>query len=157
MRPIAALLFAKPLPALASAQSVEAEKDCLAPDHFAPLAKLAPGLVFAQIDTGSYLLAHTPHSVLAGAYHRNVTGDRLVIDALLAAPDAAYARVISSNARYLVYCRGTTPSPFAKASPHGLDAALALQNAPSWLRRIDLPGTAFDVYDIVPPLRLKSE
>ena len=44
---------------------------CVRMPNYAPLARLPVGLLIAdQLEWGPYLLAWTPHSVLAGPYHR---------------------------------------------------------------------------------------
>ena len=47
---------------------------CLKTANYAPLAQLPAGLVAADIDFGPFLLALTPHSVLAAPYHRLSAG-----------------------------------------------------------------------------------
>ena len=47
---------------------------CLKTASYAALAKLPPGLVVADVSYGPFLLALTPHSVLAAPYHRLSTG-----------------------------------------------------------------------------------
>jgi hypothetical protein len=66
---------------------------CLSPQALAPLATLPPGLVLAPIDSGSHIISDTKHSVIAAPYHRNSAGNRKVLEALLASPQAAEAKV----------------------------------------------------------------
>ena len=46
-----------------------ASKACTQTASYAPLAKLPPGIVATDVSYGPFLLALTPHSVLAGPYH----------------------------------------------------------------------------------------
>ena len=53
-----------------------ASKACIATASYAPLAQLPPGIVATDVSYGPFLLALTPHSVLAGPYHHLSTGYR---------------------------------------------------------------------------------
>src|ERR1041385_7734756 len=44
-------------------------KVCIQSASYAPLAQLPPGIIATDVSWGPYLLALTPHSVLAGPYH----------------------------------------------------------------------------------------
>ena len=122
---------------------------CREPASLAPLAALPPGLVFAPIDDGSHLLAHTPHSVLAAPYHRNQTGNKTVLDGFMAAPDAAQAIVRASGARYVALCPNEVQiSVMGGKSPDGLGSALVEGRTPGWLRPVPLAGTPFQVFEV---------
>ena len=60
---------------------------CLKTTSYAPLANLPKGLIAADIDFGPFLLALTPHSVLAAPYHRLSSGIVAAHEAFAAAPD----------------------------------------------------------------------
>ena len=60
---------------------------CLKTENYAPLARLPAGLVAADIDFGPFLLALTPHSVLAAPYHRLSKGIIAAHTAFVAPPD----------------------------------------------------------------------
>ena len=120
---------------------------CIAAPAYAPLAALPPGLVFAPLDPGSFLLAHTPHSVLAGAYHRDGAGILAVIRGFMAPSDEAHAMIEATGARYVLDCDGGTDLE-QRAAPNGLAAALAAGRVPSWLRPIPLTGTPFRAYAV---------
>ncbi len=59
---------------------------CLRTENYAPLARLPAGLVAADIDFGPFLLALTPHSVLAAPYHRLSKGIIMAHQAFVASP-----------------------------------------------------------------------
>ena len=120
---------------------------CIDASAYAPLAALPPGIAFAPIDPGSYLLAHTSLSALAGAYHRDVAGDVAVIRGFLAPPDQARALVEATGARYVLDCGGATALE-RRAAPNGLAASLAAGHVPSWLKPIPLSGTPFRAYAV---------
>jgi hypothetical protein len=122
---------------------------CRTAAAYQPLARLAPGLVFAPMDAGAHLLAHTPHSVLAAPYHRNNRGNRLVIDAWLASPEAAEPLVRGSGARWLMICPGEVQLDVtARRAPGGLAAQLLAGHAPGWLRPVQVHGTRFRVFNL---------
>ena len=60
---------------------------CLKTENYAPLANLPRGLIAADIAFGPFLLALTPHSVLAGPYHRLSAGIIAVHEVFSAPPD----------------------------------------------------------------------
>jgi putative flippase GtrA len=117
------------------------EAACLKPDVLAPLARLPAARVAAYLDFGPYVLAYTPHSVLAGPYHRDNHGNRLVIDAFLAKPADAETILRAAEAQIFLWCPGGTPRDFAKRAPDGLAAMLAKGAAPAWLERLNIAGT----------------
>ncbi|MBV8683254.1 MAG: hypothetical protein JO111_10295, partial [Caulobacteraceae bacterium] len=49
---------------------VQPSERCFAPAAYRQLASLPPGTVMSEIDTGSFILAFTPHSALIAPYHR---------------------------------------------------------------------------------------
>jgi hypothetical protein len=121
---------------------------CLTPAALAPLAGLPPGLVLAPIDAGAHLLAFTPHSVIGGPYHRNNHGNRLVFDALLAAPQDARRIVETSGATYVAICPDQVQARIiAQRAPQGFAADLLAGRIPAWLERIPL-DTPQQVYRI---------
>ena len=117
--------------------------DCDAPEAIRPLDRLAPARVFAPIDAGPYLLAHTGLSVVAGPYHRNTAGDAAVLTGFGAAPDAAEAIVRGTGARYVLVC-GAAP----RSGPDDLRATLEAGHAPPWLRPVPVEGTPFKAYTV---------
>ena len=124
-----------------------ADEACFSASAFAPLATLAPGVVFAPIDSGPFFLAHTGLSVLAGPYHRDNAGNRAVIEGFLAKPDAARAIVRATGALYLAVCGRQTGLESA-AAPEGLAAALRDGRVPDWLEPLALGPTPFRVYAV---------
>ena len=138
--PFAPLALALTLPADA-APSEHRTLACLTPQALAPVAALPPGLILAPIDAGAHLLAFTPHSVLGAPYHRNNDGNRLVLDAMLAAPDAAREMVARSGATYVAICAGEDQARvMAARAPDGLAAALLAGRIPDWLAPVSLPS-----------------
>ena len=138
--PFAPLALALILPADA-APNGHRTLACLTPQALAPLASQPRGLVLAPIDAGAHLLAFTPHSVLGAPYHRNNDGNRLVLDAMLAAPDAARGIVTRSGAAYVAICADEDQAQLMAArAPDGLAATLLAGRIPDWLASVSLPS-----------------
>ena len=133
-----------PLPGAAADADVPS---CLTPDALQPLGGLEPGLAFAPIDAGPFLLAHTGLSVLAAPYHRDNAGNHAVIAGFLAPPDEARSIVRATGARYLMTC-GDETGLERRAAPEGLAAALAADRVPDWLVPVSLGATPFRVYRV---------
>ena len=104
--------------------------------------------MFAPIDAGSHLLAHTGLSVLGAPYHRNVAGNLAVLDGFARPPDDARSAVVTRGVRYVALCPGSAQiSAMARAAPDGLAAALVAGRVPGWLRPVRLDGpTPYRVY-----------
>lgn len=151
VRPYAALLACSSLvwailPLPGAAADAEAPS-CLTPSALQPLAGLEPGLAFAPIDAGPFLLAHTGLSVLAAPYHRDNAGNHAVIAGFLAPPDEARTIVRATGARYLMTCEDEAGLE-RRAAPEGLAAALADDRVPDWLVPVPLGATPFRVYQV---------
>jgi hypothetical protein len=132
---------------VAERERLAAAAACREAAAYPPLARLETGLVFAPMDAGAHLLAHTPHSVLAAPYHRDNRGNRLVIDAWLARPEAAETLVRGSGARWLMICPGEVQLDVtSQRAPDGLAAQLLAGHVPPWLRRVEVEGTPFQVF-----------
>ena len=127
---------------------------CLSPQALAPLATLPPGLVLAPIDSGSHIISDTKHSVIAAPYHRNSAGNRKVLEALLASPQAAEAKVRASGARYVMLCpQMHQVQALAERAPQKLVATLAFGRHPDWLVPLPLADTPYRVFTLRPPSR----
>ena len=114
-----------------------------------PLASLPPQTVFAPIDAGSHLLAHTGLSVVGAPYHRNQHGDALVLRGFVAGPEEARAIVKASGADLLAFCPTDTQLQIlAKEAPAGLAKALLDGRIPDWLSPVAAPGTAYRVFRV---------
>jgi hypothetical protein len=105
---------------------------CTRNEAYAPLARLPAGLVATDINYGPYVLALTPHAVVAAPYHR-VVGGMLTAQAILAGPlDAARRAAESDRVTYVAIC-GHRTSMGAMPAPGTLWAELDSGRVPSWL------------------------
>lgn len=108
----------------------------------------------APIDAGAYILALTPHRVLAAPYHRNNAGNRAAYDFWLTPPDRARATATRWKAGYVLYCAGSFGAiDLDREGPGGVAALLAKGRRPAWLQPIPLNGSSARLYRILPPTR----
>ena len=130
------------------------------PDHcfeirpYALLRDAAPvGLVLSEVDLGPLILAHTPHSALAGPYHRMSWGIMAARGAMaLPADKGAEAETRKLGATYVLECRAhgnhTDREGLTKDS---LMKRLDNDKPPAWLERLSDPKAVLQVYRVRPP------
>ena len=112
---------------------------CFDSASYAPLARLPAGLIAADVDFGPFLLALTPHSVLAAPYHRLSSGI-LAANAAFAAPPPDAERILSRlQTTYVVTC-GTQSLLGLAEQRRAASLWMQLQSGavPAWLE--PLPG-----------------
>src|SRR5262249_32727374 len=121
---------------------------CLDNASYAPLARLPAGLVAADLDYGPFLLALTPHRILAAPYHRLSAGIRATHEIFAAPPDAARGLLARFGVAYVALCGTRSPGDLAKDA---LDASfcgrLQARDIPSWLEPVATDGP-FAVYRV---------
>jgi hypothetical protein len=125
-----------------------ASRACRATASYAPLAKLTPGLVATDISYGPFLLALTPHSVMAAPYHRIGHGIVAEHRALASPPDEARRVLMEAKADYVMICGPRPPDGLAEpARGKSLWGRLVAGDLPAWLERVPVEGP-FAVYRI---------
>src|SRR5207253_3283324 len=118
---------------------------CFDSANYAPLARLPAGLVAADVDLGPFLLALTPHSVLAAPYHRLSAGVIAAHQALAAPPDAARDVLARVKAAYVVTCGPRAPIGLGDADRSAsLWGRLRAGAPPDWLTQ--MPETKGQVF-----------
>ncbi|MCB1466446.1 MAG: GtrA family protein [Rhizobiaceae bacterium] len=124
--------------------------NCWASESFTSMAGMPEGTVLAVSDLGSPMLAYTPHRVLAGSYHRNIEGNRAMVEAMMATPDQARAIAGKYGVDYVVLCRGNVESSnYAALAPHGFMAALMQRRIPDWLTPVaGTDGGPLEIYRV---------
>jgi hypothetical protein len=128
-----------------------ATRACFATASFVPLRDLEPGLVAADVSLGPFLLALTPHSVLAAPYHRLSSGIVTAHAALAAPPDAARGILLGANVTYVMVCGPRPPDGLTEpARSRSLWARLQAGAVPEWLEPLK-GGAAFAVYRVARP------
>jgi len=127
-----------------------ASKACLQSESYARLAQLPPGIVATDVSTGPFLLALTPHSVLAGPYHRLSKGIVAAHQSLAAPPDGAREVLAQNRVSYVMICGPRPPAGLAEPARGGsLWGRLRAGAVPDWLEPVgNTAGQAFAVYRV---------
>jgi hypothetical protein len=117
---------------------------CFSSSAYSGLAALEPGRMVNPFALGPAVLLSTPHSVVAGPYHRNQAGTMAAISIYRSDAEAASAEAARIGARYVLACPGTPEFDFYSehalpgvAPGDTLAARLGADTPPSWLRRVD--------------------
>jgi hypothetical protein len=120
---------------------------CVRSDNYAPLRRLPVGLVATNaVEWGPYVLAFTPHSVLAAPYHTRLGASILAANAAFALPPTqARSVVAASGVDYLVSCGPQGPVGLtAEQTAASLWGRLQVGEVPDWLERVpELDGHPF--------------
>jgi hypothetical protein len=134
---------------LPATSAASAQADCSASKNFDAVAKLPRGLIMAELDMGSYLLALTPHSVVAAPYHR--ISDSILQDIQFFATDTPeQARDVAekSGIDYVLICNEGGVTPFAKQNAN-LGQELRAGRLPDWLTPVLVEkGNPLQVYAV---------
>jgi hypothetical protein len=147
--PFCSVFWAAITPSQAQSDAVAGRETCRAPATIGALGALPTSVLMAPIDMGSDILVDTRHSVLAAPYHRNNRGNRELVDAMMAAPDAARKIIVDSGASYVVFCPAMPELEiYAAASPDGLAASLLAGKSPDWLAAEPIAGSPYRIYKV---------
>jgi hypothetical protein len=110
----------------------------------AMLKPLPPGRVAGFVDQGPAILAYTPHSVVAGPYHRDAAG---ILDSYeIFAGKNPHTVLDRRGITYVMTCRGAPDWDFYRAQG-GLVAELAQSRIPAWLAPVGRSGDV-EVYRV---------
>jgi hypothetical protein len=149
-----ALLLATPAPfqaALSLQQATAKYPDCQREPR--ALNALPAALIFAPLDIGPEIIAHTPHAVVATGHHRNHAAMHDVISAFIGDETQARGLISSHKAQYVLLCpTASEVRLYRKAAPQGFAAQLANGKAPAWLERVPLgpPASKVLLYRVRP-------
>ncbi|NNC73152.1 MAG: AcrB/AcrD/AcrF family protein [Sphingomonadaceae bacterium] len=145
--PIAA--FPKAEDAVAEAREEIADQ-CPTAEALAPVAARPPATIFTPIDLGPRLIVMTPHSAVAGPYHRNEAAILDVFHAFQRPPDQARAIIARRTADYVMICQGISGERhFGAEDEASLMHALIAGEAPGWLEPVTLPeGSPFRLWRV---------
>jgi hypothetical protein len=126
---------------------------CVRSDNYAPLGRLPAGLVVTNAaEWGSYVLAFTPHSVLAAPYHTRLGAAILAANAAFGLPPPQARSVVAAVAAdYLVTCGPQGPVGLTdQQTEASLWARLKAGEVPDWLEPMPgLDGHPFAVYRVL--------
>jgi hypothetical protein len=129
-----------------------ASKICIQSASYAPLAQLPPGIVATDVSYGPYLLALTPHSVLAGPYHHLSKGIVAAHRSLAEPPEQARKVLTENRVNYVMVCGPRPPDGLAEPERSlSLWGKLRAGAVPDWLEPVgSTAGQAFAVYRVKP-------
>lgn len=123
---------------------------CFKNRDYAALAELPRGVVAADADYGPFILALTPHTVVAAPYHRLSSGIMAGHEILASAPDQARRVAARLGVSYVLTCERWAPNGLTGASRDAsLWAKLQAGEVPPWLAPVALPGSPFAAYRMV--------
>ena len=124
---------------------------CFATANYAPLHILEPGLIAADVSFGPYVLALTPHSVLAAPYHRLSSGIVTAHRILSEPPEQARSLALEAGVKYVLVCGSRPPDGLPEpARSQSLWGRLKAGSIPDWLKPV-VAGPAFAAYRVVGP------
>lgn len=128
--------FAKPL--AYEDEGAQHNIACIRAEAYAGLADHPPMRLHTPIILGSFVLARSPHSVLAAPYHRNIDGIALANEVMMVPTSEARDRLLEIGATHLLYCRGLNETNrYGLLWPNGFAAALNRDERPDWLEPVD--------------------
>jgi hypothetical protein len=139
-----------------SATPVEAadpRRPCFRSTNVRRLATLPPGLVAGDVDLGPYIVALSPHRVVAAPYHRleqGILANHAIMDGT---PEQALRTIETLGVTYVALCaeRPGGGSPKLDTQASSLRARLLDGNRLPFLRELNLPtDTAIRVWKVVP-------
>jgi hypothetical protein len=131
-----------------------ARQACINKQNAAPLLRLPVGLIAAnQVEWGPYLLAFTPHTVLAAPYQIRLADAIIAANDAFGLPPAQARRVIATRGvNYLLICGPQGPIGLTAAQTEAsLWGRLKHGEVPDWLAPVpELDGHPFTVYRVKP-------
>jgi hypothetical protein len=131
-----------------------ARQACVNRNNAAALARLPVGLIVTnEIEWGPYLVAFTPHAVLAAPYHIRLAASILTANAAFALPPAQARQVIAeAGVDYMVTCGTHGPVGISDdQTAVSLWGRLKDGEVPDWLVPVaGLDGHPFAVYRVRP-------
>jgi hypothetical protein len=130
-----------------------AQQYCLADVDYRQLAALPRGLVVSEIDQGPFVLALTPHSVMAAPYHRASQAIAANFALLGSPPDDARDRLRSLGVTYVALCTRSRTRDWDNLPQDrgpGFAQRLLAGDVPSWLEPVPEAQGAFAIFRVRP-------
>ena len=148
----AALAASTALGERGAAPAAKSAATCERPADYAQLAAQPPTTVLAVSNLGSPILVRTAHRVLAGPYHRNVTGNLLTLDAFMGTAEQARTVIKDNGIGLVAICRDNAETPLlTDPAPASFLAALTRGEPPDWLDKLPQgAGEPLEIYRVRP-------
>jgi len=122
---------------------------CLDNASYAGLARLPAGVVAADLDYGPFLLALTPHRILAAPYHRLSAGILAAREIFASPPEGAHGALRRLGVTYIATCGTRGPSDLPKSELEASFAGrLQAKDVPDWLEPVATGEGPFTVYRV---------
>jgi hypothetical protein len=122
-------------------------ESCYTSSNVRRLAGLPPGLISGDISLGPFIVALSPHRVVAAPYHRLDRGILANHAILHGTPGQALPQLRSLGVSYVVLCAAPPP----QGNDGSLRARLLGNEPPQFLHELELPpGTSIRVWKVVP-------
>ncbi len=122
---------------------------CNLQSQYGFLAKLPPGLVLNDLNSGPPILVFTGHPVLAGNYHRNGKAILQTLDFFETSEHKARAIARETGAAYVGFCATGQPIPRGSGHDGKLASRILRGKPPAWLQQISPPGDRFIVLKVL--------
>jgi hypothetical protein len=128
--------------AAVAAEVVDSHGPCFRSAGIRQLAALPPGLVAADLELGPYIVALSPHRVVAAPYHRLETAILANRAILHGPPGEAQQQLRAMGVDYVVLCAVSPANPSRPSPPQdaGLRARLLGGTPVDFLREVPLPS-----------------
>mgnify|MGYP000523476275 CR=1 FL=1 len=137
------------LDAAASAKAPDPAPACFTRAALGPLSQQKQSLTLAPIDAGAPILLRTAQRVLAAPYHRNVAGNKEVIEIFLADPALAQKRIKRAGVRFVAICPFAADAKvLAAMAPTGLAARLLGDEAFDWLAPLHEQNAPLKIFEV---------
>jgi hypothetical protein len=148
----AALAASTALGERGAAPAAKSAATCERPADYAQLAAQPPTTVLAVSNLGSPILVRTAHRVLAGPYHRNVTGNLLTLDAFMGTAEQARTVIKDNGIGLVAICRDNAETPLlTDPAPASFLATLTRGEPPDWLEKLPQgAGEPLEIYRVRP-------
>ena len=115
-------------------------KACLRSASYLPLAQLPAGIVATDVSYGPFLLALTPHSVLAGPYHHLSKGIITAHRSLSEPPEQARQILAEQRVTYVMVCGPHRPTASRSPSAAAAVGPVRAGAVPDWLEPVSTPS-----------------
>ena len=115
----------------------ETRDSCRDPVFFRSLPRSGVMTIFAPVDLGTSILAHSPHLVFAGPYHRNPKAIETIGTVFALSPEDARLELKRLDADHVLFCKGLSETNhYVKAAEGSLAAGLDAGQVPNWLSAV---------------------
>jgi hypothetical protein len=123
---------------------------CIGPNELNQIQKLPKGTMIAPFFQTEFLVRNTKLNLAFGGYHRAYKRNIEIIKALISKPELARREFSKNGVSYLSVCLISGQfSLMSRENPDSLIAAVATNNAPSWLKPIIPLQDGGMVYQVV--------